>query len=118
MSYQQHYGGVVWTNHSLSRLKERRMDQKMAWEAFQFPEVTTRGKQKDTWEYQRKYGNSKVTVIATQNTRNEWIILSCWIDPPLHGSIDIALQRKNRPSLIRKLITKIIRTIISKIRRH
>jgi len=51
--------------------------------------MTVSGKQPGTVEYQRKYGNSLVTVIASQNDRKEWIILSCWIDPPLAGSIDI-----------------------------
>ena len=44
-------------------------------------------------EYKRRFGNYKVSVLAKQNERAEWIILSCWIDPPFPGSIDIKKRR-------------------------
>ncbi|RJP46212.1 MAG: hypothetical protein C4584_01935 [Armatimonadetes bacterium] len=121
MGGQTYYGGYIWTNHALQRLKERGLSQEMAWEAFEHPDRFFKGKQSGTVEYQKKFGSSKVTIIARQNEsrglascrnnesrglascrnnesrglascRNnekaEWIVLSCWIDPPLPGSID------------------------------
>ncbi len=90
MANSRNFGGAIWTNHALERLDQRGMTQKMAYEAFQFPEKSLTGKQPGTVEYQRKFGNSLVTVIAKQNEKKEWLILSVWIDPPLAGSIDLA----------------------------
>ncbi len=88
MGYQQYFGGAIWTNHALERLRQRRLPQDTAWKAFQYPEKSIPGKQDGTVEYQRWFGKSLVTVIAKQNERKEWIILSCWVDPPIIGSFD------------------------------
>lgn len=86
--YQQHYGGAIWTNHALQRMGERLLPQDMAYQAFRSPDRSFPGKQPGTSQYQKQFGKSLVTIIATQNEKREWIILSCWIDPPLPGTID------------------------------
>lgn len=86
MQLQQHYKGIIWTNHALDRLVNRKLDQEIAWQAFQYPERSLQGKQPGTIEYQRRFGNSQVTIIAKQNEKKEWIILSAWVDPPMPGS--------------------------------
>ena len=83
------YGGVIWTNHALERLVQRGLPQDWAWETFQYPEKSKQRKQAGTFEYERKFGNYQVTVVAKQNEHLEWIILSCWVEPPFAGSIDI-----------------------------
>lgn len=88
MSDQRVYGGAIWTNHALERLGARGLTQELARQAFQNPDYSGKGKQKDSWEYRKKFGDSQVTVIAKQNEKHEWIILSCWIDPPLPGYFD------------------------------
>lgn len=93
MQYVQNYKGVIWTNHALERLKQRRLDQHTAWKAFNKPDISVKGKQSGTMEYQKKFGESLVTIIAKQNEKREWIIVSCWVDPPLAGSIDIQKKK-------------------------
>ena len=88
MSPTNHYGGVIWTNHSLGRLKDRRFSQSLALKAFVHPDSKKDGKQSGTVEYVKKYQNSIITVIAKKNEKRQWVILSCWIDPPLKGSVD------------------------------
>lgn len=88
MSFNNHYGGVIWTNHALKRLYQRGLKQEKALEAFHSPDRTLIGKKSGTSEFQKRFGPSFVTIIATKNDHNEWIILSCWIDPPLPGSVD------------------------------
>lgn len=88
MAFAQHYGGVIWTNHALERLGQRGLSQEMAWEAYRNPDVSERGKNPGTTESRKRFGNSTVTIISKQNDRREWIILSCWIDPPLPGTED------------------------------
>lgn len=89
MSDNQYYGKAIWTNHALERLGQRGLTQELAWRTFQFPDKSLKGKQLGAIEYQKFFGKSLITVIAKQNEKKEWIILSCWIDPPLDGSIDI-----------------------------
>ncbi len=84
----QYYGNAIWTNHALKRIGQRGLSQDIAWQAFKYPDTTLPGKNPGTSEFQKKFGISLVTIIAKQNERREWIILSCWIDPPLPGSID------------------------------
>lgn len=89
MSYSQHYKGLIWTNHVLQRLEERKIPQDWAWRAFKFPDSIQKGKRNNTVEHIKQYKNLQVTLIATKNDKNEWILISCWVDPPLPGSIDI-----------------------------
>lgn len=88
MSYQQYYGGAIWTNHAIERMQRRGLPQQTAWEAFAHPSASSKGKQPGTSQYQRKIDRTLVTIIAKQNEKNEWIILSAWVDPPLPGSPD------------------------------
>ena len=84
----QNYGGLIWTNHALERLSQRGLSQSMAWETFKYPDKSFDGKKAGTTEFQKKFGISLATIVAAQNEKKEWIILSCWIDPPLKGYID------------------------------
>lgn len=94
MSYSNNYGGIIWTNHALEKLKNRGFTQDFALRAFKYPDRTIQGKKKNTFKYQKKIEESKVTIIATKNEKNEWIIISAWIDPPLPGSIDYKKQEE------------------------
>ena len=89
MNYNKFFGNVIWTNHALERLGQRGLTQDLAYKSFRYADQSFPGKNKGTTEYQKRFGNSLVTIIATQNEKSEWLILSCWIDPPLPGSIDI-----------------------------
>jgi hypothetical protein len=92
MSVTKTFGNIIWTNHALERLDQRGLSQDLAYQTFKYPDKYEKGKQSGTWEYRKRFGKSLVTVIATQNEKKEWIVLSNWIDPPLPGSIDIKKQ--------------------------
>lgn len=96
MDISNRYGGVIWTNHAIERLKQRNLPQQLALTALQSPDHTINGKKAHTLEYQKRVNNYKVTVIATKNESSEWVILSCWVDPPMPGSIDIEKQKTYR----------------------
>jgi hypothetical protein len=93
MASNNRYGGVIWTNHALERLRQRNMPQSMALDAFHHPDSTSPGKKSHTTEFQKRMNNYFVTVIATKNDTKEWVILSCWVDPPMPGSIDIQKKK-------------------------
>jgi len=72
------YGGVIWTNHAIKRLYERKITQSDAWYSFQHPDGQLTGKVAGSKRYYKDYGNQRIEIIATQNKKKEWVILSCW----------------------------------------
>lgn len=82
------YGGLIWTNHAMARLGQRGLSQEKALKAFRLPEQTRQGKTPGSFEYVKNFDGHRVTLIAKQTERKEWLILSVWIDPPFPGSID------------------------------
>ena len=84
----QYFAGAIWTHHALDRLKERKLSQEKAGQTFSSPDAVVHGKQPGTTEFQKRFGLHLVTVIAKQNEKREWIVVSCWIDPPFPGTKD------------------------------
>lgn len=74
----RNYGGVIWTNHALQRLSERGITQGDAWATWKNPDQSRYAKSRNAWIYYRTYGVTKIEVVAAQNERKEWIILSVW----------------------------------------
>jgi hypothetical protein len=79
---EQNYGGIIWTNHALQRLKERGISQGDAWATWNRPEQSRKGSgsKSGSWVYYRTYDNERIEVVAKQNDRKEWIIISVWSD--------------------------------------
>ncbi len=76
-----HFGGVIWTNHALDRLRERGIKQGDAWATWRRPDQSYKGslhKGDDAWRYYRQFGDQRIEVVAKQNEKKEWIILSVW----------------------------------------
>lgn len=74
-----HFGGVIWTNHALERLRERGIKQGDAWATFNRPGESRKGNS-GNWVYYRTYGNERIEVVAKKNEKGEWLILSVWSD--------------------------------------
>ncbi len=76
-----HFGGVIWTNHALQRLKERGVKQGDAWATWRNPQQSRKGSVSGSWVYYRNYGSEQIEVVAKQNEKREWLILSVWSRP-------------------------------------
>lgn len=85
---QQYSHGAIWTTHALERLAERKLPQQMAGVAFSQPDKMTHGRKGGATEFYKRFGDHHVSVIAKQNEKNEWVIISAWIDPPMPGTRD------------------------------
>ena len=96
----KHFGGVIWTNHALNRLRDRGIKQGDAWAAWKRPDQSRYAKNKDSWIYYRTIGNQKVEVLAKQNEKREWMIVSVW-------SRSIKKEIVQNPSTLRSLIKNI-----------
>ncbi|MFH1863779.1 MAG: DUF4258 domain-containing protein [bacterium] len=96
----KNFGGVIWTNHALQKLEERGIKQGDAWATWRNPQQSRRATSKGTWIYYRTYGNERIEVVAKQNEKKEWIILSVWSRP--------VFQSAQKPeSLLRLLFRRI-----------
>lgn len=98
----RNFGGVIWTNHALQRLQERGIKQGDAWATFQRPDQSRFGKTQGAWIYYKTYGNEKLEVVAKQNDKKEWIILTVW-NRPLYDSKYTQTQNKKENGIIRIL---------------
>ncbi len=85
---------LIWTNHAQERLGQRGLKKEMVVETFNKPETDNPGKNPDSYELTRRYGNSTVTVIVKKGDNKDWILLSCWIDPPLYGTDDYYKKKR------------------------
>ena len=104
MGVTRNYGGVIWTNHALSRLKERGIKQGDAWATWRNPETSRFAKSRGAWIYYRTYGTQRIEVVAKKNDVGEWIILSVWTKQVYSST------RKVEP-LWKLLLKKILRII-------
>jgi hypothetical protein len=101
------FGGVIWTNHALQRLKDRGVKQGDAWVTWRRPEQSRYAKDKGAWIYYRTFGNQKVEVVAKQNPSTgsgqagEWIILSVWSR--------YVVEKKRNGSFLNLMFKKIFR---------
>ena len=76
-----HFGGALWTNHAMDRLRERGIKQGDAWATFSRPQQSMHGTSPGSWVFYRDYGNERIEVVASQNEKKEWVILSVWSKP-------------------------------------
>lgn len=96
MQYANNFGGVIWTNHALDRLRKRSIPQDDALLAFRHPDFQRQGKKKSGKVFTRKLGDKRITLATVQNNKWEWVVVSVWIDPPLLGTADERNQREYR----------------------
>lgn len=77
----RNFGGVIWTNHALERLRERGIKQGDAWAAFRRPDQSRYGRKEGAWIYYKTWGKETLEVVASQNEKKQWVILSVWSRP-------------------------------------
>lgn len=85
------FGGAIWTNHALDRMKNRLIPKDYAIEAFKDPDSKTPSN--DGIRYVKKIEDKTITVVAKTNEKHEWVILSVWMSPPAKGTDD---EKRNR----------------------
>lgn len=102
----QNFGGVIWTNHALQRLKERNISQSDAWATWSRPDQSRKGSnQKGSWVYYKTYGNEKIEVVAKKNDEGKWVILSVWSRPvyqDAHSKSTTVHKKPEGKSLMRR----------------
>lgn len=97
----RNYGGVIWTNHAIQRLQERNIKQGDAWAVWNRPDQSRYAANKGAWVYYKTWGNDRIEVVAKQNERKEWVILSVWSKKVFDND---SKPRSNSPSLLTRIL--------------
>lgn len=111
----RNFGGVIWTDHALQRLRERGISQSDAWATWRNPEQSREGSNKNgSWVYYKTYptppkgsegaSGQKIEVVAKKNEKGEWIIMSVWSRPVYQNQSPVTNhQSSTGKSLARKI---------------
>jgi len=94
----KNFGGVIWTNHALSRMRDRGIKQGDAWATFRRSDKSERAKVKGAWVYSKTCGDKKIGVVAKQNEKGKWMVLSVWSRP--------IYDNRSKPESLWKLIKR------------
>lgn len=78
---KQKYKGAIYSNHALKRMHERKIKQKDVWLTWYKPDSSRYAKSKQAWIYYKTFNSKKFGVVAKQNNKKEWVILSAWSKP-------------------------------------
>lgn len=106
----KNFGGVIWTNHALQRLQERGIRQGDAWTAWRNPDKSRYAATQGAWVHYKTWGGEKIEVVAKQNDKKEWVILSVWSKPVCEQSFGRNYREKDEKKvpLWRKILRKIV----------
>ena len=103
MKYLREYKGTIWTNHALQRIEERGIRQGDAWATWSKPDKSKYSKSRGGWVYTRTWGTEQIQVVAKQNEKGKWLILSVW-----GKTVKVQSDKQVRPSLFSRLINFIL----------
>ena len=81
------YFNLIFTKHALEMIVERGLTKELAWETFNHPNESKKTRNGKT-QFIKYFDGFKTGLIAKQNDKNEWIVISFWRDPPLPGTSD------------------------------
>lgn len=107
------YGGVIWTDHALARMRERGISQGDAWATFRNPDQSRPAQKGGNWVYYKTYGSQKIEVVASKNEKGQWMILSVWSS---------SVNNTGRPAAVNKiwdsLLEKVLRKIFGRVKKN
>ena len=81
------YFNLIFTNHALQRIEERGLTKKLAWETFNHPDESKKAKN-GGMQFVKYFEGFKAGLIAKQDMKDEWVVISFWRDPALPGTLD------------------------------
>ncbi len=105
---------LIWTKHVLRRIAERRISRSDVKNVF-YNFDNSQKDENNTTRFIKRRGNQTLFVLAKQNERNEWVIISAWANPPVPGSLDEKKQKRYREYVKASPLRKIFLTVLSQL---
>jgi hypothetical protein len=87
---QRDYNGLIFTNHAIERMRQRRIKQGDAYATFKRADLSKKASTPGGYVYYRRWGNRQIEVVTKKNDRGEWVVLSVW-------DKDVNRMRENGP---------------------
>ncbi len=85
----------IWTTHAKQRLADRKIPTDFVMQALAHPDRKQPAKD-GSIAFEKRINHQTVAAIIKQNEAGEYIILSCWIDPPNPGTKDFKSKERYR----------------------
>lgn len=95
------YKGVILTDHALERMWQRRVTEEMVLSTLSRPDRSRYADAKEKFIYNKSFGREMVEVVASQNERKEWVVVSVWSRP-------VSLMRHNQYYVRNGLIDRVL----------
>ena len=92
MKKDNRFGGAIWTDHALDRMHERGIPKDYAIDSFKNPDYSEPSKQ--GIRLTKKIEDKTITIVTKKNDKNENLIISIWMDPPMFGTKDYKKREK------------------------
>jgi hypothetical protein len=110
---ENQFMGIIFTNHALERLRQRRITQSDAWYTLRHSDNQEKGKSPGSWKFFKGYGQQRIEIIAKQNEKKQWVVLSCW--SKLIGNNQPIFQK---PSTLERIIHKALDQFFAKLQKE
>lgn len=107
------FGGVIWTNHALERLRQRGISQSDAFITYNRPDDKRYASAKGAWVCTKKVGRQIIEVVTSQNKRKEWVIMSVWSKP----AYDAFAKENSISNFIGKIVQKFMEKLFGKLQK-
>lgn len=98
----------IWTNHALKRARQRGLTQDEVWLALRRADKSEYAAKKGGFEFEKVVGNKEISVVAAQNEKKQWVILSIWSNPVRR------ISTYYKTSLLEKILQKFFGRMQSK----
>jgi len=99
------YMNTIFTKHVINRLYNRGISQSDAYYTFKHPDGTLPGSTPDSKKFYKNHGSQRIEIVAKQNEKGEWIILTAWARKQGTGQ-PIFRQSQNEGNFLEKIIMK------------
>lgn len=75
------YKDIILTTHAEERMSERGVSPQMVYATLSKPDRSRFADAKQKFIYNKTFGRDMVEVVASQNERKQWVVVSVWSRP-------------------------------------
>jgi len=87
------FGGAIWTDHANARMKERGISKDYATKALKNPD-SSEPNDGNSVRLTKYIEDKKITLVTKTNEKNETLVISIWMDPPMVGTNDYKKKQR------------------------
>ena len=93
MKKNNKFGGAIWTDHALERIRERGIPHDYAIESIKNPDSSERN-DKGGLRTIKRIDDKTITTVTKKNEKGETLVISIWMDPPIIGTKDYKKKQR------------------------